>query len=286
MLGGCGDVNRRDAPRTTAKPRTLVLREGAPVSLFLVSPISSDGSHEGDIVHFVVSSNVPTQLGVTGIPAGTVATAKVVRARGAGAISALANQPARLEIEFQPIRLANGLDVDLAIDAKPSCELTVANTTPRSGLVENETVRNSGDTTQILLGELAKALDSGQVPSDLAKKLSSDPEINRLLEGGSFANSKTWTGQSRTVESGLDALLRAAAEARHGKVDRIPTSEIGLALAAIEEIGALADSASDWLKGRLKGRNIRAGVGVVINAQVAKSVEWTEAAVPNSLIQP
>lgn len=260
---GCG----RPAPKTAeAPPAPIALPQGTTVSLILLQKLDSGGSDSGAPVPLMVAEDVRAADGSVLIRRGTPATGTVSQSRGAGALSALANTPARLAIQLDHTWGIDGTQVDLcASKDEPDAEyaFTRDNTGKIGGSVDLDKVW-SNERAQPVLERLAQNLEDGrpldlsdpvvrQTLQDVAGELHLDA-TSRLLEQGELKRADDLLSQVRKGGSAA-ALINGAA---------LPT--IGAAL----ELAHLAGSVGSRIGGIFKGRNIRAHVGTPVSAFVKR----------------
>ncbi|RMG24617.1 MAG: hypothetical protein D6724_05705 [Armatimonadetes bacterium] len=251
---GCGKENVAESN----EPQTTTLRRGVEVEVAPLLTISSGGSKVGERIPLVVTKDVLDEEGRVALPAGTIAWAEVTRSRGATTFTALANQPARLEIRFDYAEGPDGVAVPLCADAaapeKP-IELTRADSSrPKARQGQSDLLANPK--VQETLQAYLQLMENGEAP-----KVQMDQELRQAL-----LNELGTAPPSKESMDALETLLRRA---KAGDVSNLAPSEVLLAVAAAQQVVGLLDSAGDRLAGMLKGANIRIWAGTPLKAFVA-----------------
>lgn len=268
---GCSAPEEKSADLSPKMANATIL-PGTPVKLMLLEPLSSDGSDKGQRFSMVLKGDLESKEVIPLAIEGTKVEGEVVFSRGAGAMSSLTNEPARLQIRADKLKLNLGGTVELVANLQKPDEpysLTRDNTGSPNELPDSALA--DPDQSE-WVKELSKALESGGSPDEVARKLASDENFQKLLRDSRLSSVQKYAGQKQGIEQGVSGLLQALDQAKRGELRSIPSSEIGLALAAIGELGNLAGEASDRLKGAFKGRNIRAHVGDEITLYVKNEV--------------
>jgi len=254
VVAGCS----KHAAETPAKPLTTTLHRGVSIEVAPLITISSGGSKVGERIPFVVLKDVVDGQGRVALPAGTIAWAEVTRSRGATTFTALANQPARLEIRFDYAEGPKGVAVPLCADPadleKP-LELTRADSS-RTQAERSQSEILANPKVQETLRALVRLMEEGEKP-----EIRMDQELKSAL--------MSEFGVTPPSEESLDALSSLLRQAKGGDVSRLAPSEVLLAIAAAQQVVGMLDSAGDRLAGMLKGANIRIWAGTPLKAWVA-----------------
>lgn len=239
---------------SAAPERRVEVPEGATVHMVLLDKVESGVSREGDPVRLVVSEPLKV-AGEVAVPAGALATARVVWSRRGDPLRMLANQPARLAIAFESVELAGGRRLEL------------------DG--ERFQIERSMVGPQRSEESLARMMDDPAAKSALE-------ELARSLERGALPDSATAREDLRRVASelGLQELQRALGEGEAGRFGDALASlrKAGAAgmlvdggLGAVLELASLAGSVGDRLSRMLKAPNIVAQPGTPLAAKTGPS---------------
>lgn len=234
------------------------LEPGMPLSLMLLTPLSSGGSPVGADAVFVVAEDVEVD-GVIAIPAGTVIPGEVSRSRRATAFTGLVRQPARLEVRFQEFEV-QGVRLSISPEAERlrdrPFEFTQSNIREEPEPRQFDNVWQDPDLRPFVeelgrrwyeqgrLDDLATP-NADQIFRDIASRVES-PELERF---------------TREVTDPLSALDRI----RRGDVSVLTPSEVMLAMQALQEVGRLANGVDRRLRGIFKGSNLNAPVGMPVD---------------------
>jgi hypothetical protein len=235
-----------------AKPASLA--KGTPVRLLLLTEVSSGGSKPGDRTRWVVAEDVMAGEGVA-IAQGRIVEGTVTESREGTVLGAVTNRPARLAVKFDPVRAVDGTEIAVGSADGGTLQLTKANTRREPAHVleawDDPEARRYAET---LFSRMAKG-----------EKLSPDEqrEADKLL--GTLAE-----------RYGLESAKKAGGGAALGKVLRGDTSglsvgELGLAVAAIEEVSGLVGGAGKAVKRMFTGSNIRAAVGLELTVETLEA---------------
>lgn len=259
-LAGCGGAKNAEAP----KPIATAVPVGAEVRLALLSTLTSGGSPVGERVPLAVLEDVKDAQGRTVIPAGTIAWAKVTRSRGATTFTAIANQPARLEIRFETTNAVDGSTVPLCVNVEhPEEPLSLTRSdSSREGAETGLKSLLADPKVEQALMQFAQMLESGEKPALL------DDAIRSALDQ---AAKGTQVPDEQSVER-LSELLK---QARSGNVSNLAPSEVLLAIATAQQVVRLVDQAGDRIAGMLKGANIKIWAGTPLTARVAQETPVT-----------
>ena len=259
-LVGCGRSKNEEA----AKPIETAVPAGAEVRLALLETITSGGTAVGERVPLAVLEDVKNPQGRTVIPAGTIAWAKVTRSRGATTFTAIANQPARLDIQFEMTYAVDGSEVPLCatVDA-PEQPLSLRRSDSSRHRAESglKDLLSDPKAEQALM-QFAEMLESGAKPELL------DSAIRRALEEGAV-------GSQVPDEQSVERLSELLKQARSGNVSNLAPSEVLLAIATAQQVVRLLDQAGDKVAGMLKGANIKIWAGTPLTARVARATAVT-----------
>jgi hypothetical protein len=237
-----------------------LLRKGTVVRLTLLQPLHSGEVKVGDKALFVVSQPVRAAGGEELIPVGTCALATVTQSRAAGTLSQLLRQPARLAIQFDGIVTPTGERIELVARGETK---EYAFTRDNTGPVVSEATLSAlleHPETQRALSRLAQSAERGDLGG-----LDADRD-----SAAAIAHAARRLGLTRIAKSAEEAKLSEVGTLL-GKLKSSPESAVVLTEAstlAVVELAALASGADDWLRGRLKGPNIRAHPGTVVEATV------------------
>lgn len=261
-LGGWYLVSsRRPTDAVTKTPNEAnasLLRKGTIVRLTLLQPLHSGEAKVGDKVLFVVSQPVRAAGGEELIAVGTCALATVTQSRAAGTLSQLLRQPARLAIRFDGILMPTGERVALA--ARGETE-EFAFTRDNTGPVVSEATLSAlleRPETQRALSKLAQSAERGGL-----SELDADRE-----SAATIALAARRLGLTRIAKSAEEAKLSEVGTLL-SNLKSLPERAVVLtesSTLAVVELAALASGTDDWLRGRLKGPNIRAHPGTVVEA--------------------
>ncbi len=248
------------------KQQALTLPAGTTIPLVLAKDLRAGDAKEGEYVPFIVATDVKVGDKVA-VPKGTLAQGKVVWSRSEGTLSGLMNQPARLEVKLETLKLASG-EVAIACDPKKPDE-------PYAFTREN-TGKPSADETK--LDELLKT----EMNLRLAEKL------NQVFEGKSPDFSTQESQEALTAianEMGLNDTRRLLSEGKsnvgqitstierlqRGDLSGIATGDLSLSLGAVMELANLVGGLGDRVSRALKGRTIHAYPGTKIEAYLVTS---------------
>ncbi len=259
-LAGCGGAKNEEAQ----KPIATAVPSGAGVRLALLSTLTSGGSPVGERVPLAVLDDVKDEQGRTVIPAGTIAWAKVTRSRGATTFTAIANQPARLEIQFEATSAVDGSSVPLCVNVEePEAPLSLTRSdSSREGAETGLKSLLADPKVEQALMQFAQMLESGEKPDLL------DDAIRSALD-------QATTGAQVPDEQSVERLSELLKQARSGNVSNLAPSEVLLAIATAQQVVRLVDQAGDKVAGMLKGANIKIWAGTLLTARVAQETPVT-----------
>ncbi|MBX3110606.1 MAG: hypothetical protein KF857_01240 [Fimbriimonadaceae bacterium] len=249
------------APKAPAGPQAVSLPKGTKVELLLLTALDSGGSAEGTDVELVLARPLKVK-GEVLVPAGTKATGKVTRSRGASVFSAFSNQPARLAIEVTGLKAPDGTAVKLSASDDGTYELTQANTAGRRDAAKVDRLWQTPEGQQVLKDLVAQS--TGTAPSgpvDL-KRLSDVLGLHDTREVADRLEAKGDKPQAQDTVAGL----------LHGDLSKLTGVDLVLATKALGEIQSVVGSVDDKLRGVFKGSNIHATAGTPVPARVKESV--------------
>lgn len=242
MVVGCA---REAAP---PEIKTYNLPSGTSVSVRLASALNAGASDVGSPVLLVVDQPVSVD-GATVIPKGSVVSAKVSKSRSEGTLSGLLNQPARLSIEIDSLAV-NGIDIPVEFAEGKEFDFDRDNTSDAKLDVQQAL---SDPSQRAVLEGLAEALAKGQIPevSDVAV-------LESTAQGLGLRQLET---AAKGGKSSLNSLL-SDLQSPAGIAKMVNGGQLDLALGAASEIIRLGDAAARGLGRALRGRTIRAPIGM------------------------
>lgn len=261
-LVGCGGARKETEGATKQVATTVPV--GAEVRLAILTTITSGGTPVGERVPLAVLEDVKDEQGRTVISAGTIAWANVTRSRGATTFTAIANQPARLEIQFVSATAVDGSAVPLCVNIEePEASLALSRKDSSHERAETGLLSLLSDPkAERALMQFAQMLESGKKP-DLLDDAIRDA-LNRAAEGAPVPD-----------EQSVERLSELLKQARSGNVSNLAPSEVLLAIATAQQVVRLVDQAGDKLAGMLKGANIKIWAGTPLTARVAQETPVT-----------
>jgi hypothetical protein len=264
IIGACAAVayQRGMLPIALGVPKVAV-KEGTPVKLILMDPLSSGGSKEGEQVSFVVSEDVLGEGGKVAIPKGSRAVGVVSWSRGQGTISVLKNEPARLAVKISEVVTPAGDRVALMTKKEGEAYHFTRDNTGRKDIAQAISKIYSSKEEQEKLSRVLDSIKDGKVFSNETERKEA-VQVARDLGLDALADSLT--GEK------LDDLKGAYADLGKQKEDLRKLSSTNLLFAALE-YRSLLGAAQGTLEGVFKGRQIRAFPGTEVPAQVAKTTE-------------
>lgn len=260
VLMGCGASKPQSARNTP-----IVIPAGHEISVMLLTPLESGGTPKGEVATFVVASDVMVGDRIA-VPQGTQVKAIVTNSRGAGAMSSMLNQPARLAIEFEPINLGS-VSIPLENpDKKGSAVYTFSR--ENTGIPANSFLASAlqDDNKRAALSELADLVENASADGSRID----DRRLREMVDELNLSHVKSMLDASDAAGAKSDELAGVLRALRTGAT--LSTGDIGLALGAIEELGGVAGEVTGTLKGIFKGRNIRAHVGTKVRLLVPSDV--------------
>lgn len=246
----------------------LVIEDGLEVPLVLVTPLDSGGAKEGQEVKMVVPEDVKGKNGRVVIKQGAIATAKVTKSRGATLLSALSNEPARLEVQLVSVEAANGKTVALrSAKTGQSYEFNQENTRFESKLNVVDAAGDPG-AREVVVG-MANRIITGQQMSD-KDRAKADEQLNDLAKKYGLSSTQALLkekGGSGTRASDVAGIIQSV---QKGDLKGLTGLDVALAAKAAGEIVDLGSGIDSSLRGIFKGNNIHAKVGLPMKAYVAK----------------
>jgi hypothetical protein len=264
LLAGCGAQPQAEAKQV----EEATLAAGTPVQAILLQEISAGATDEGQEVALMVSEDVKDAKGRVVVPKGSPVVAEVTLSRSEGTLSALMNQPARLNVRFKTLRAADGTTVELSADREDreaEFEFTRANTGRGEPSRKLESLLED-EANEEAMAALQQLFESGDVRS-----LDSADTRDRLQR---IADEIGLEGTSRVIRqnelSQVGDLLQAV---RRGS--NLATLASGGSLAVVDaalELASVAGHVGSRLSRMVKGRTIRAHVGTPVTAYVVEEV--------------
>jgi hypothetical protein len=264
LLAGCGAQPQAEAKQV----EEATLAAGTPVQAILLQEISAGATDEGEEVALMVSEDVKDAKGRVVVPKGSPVVAEVTLSRSEGTLSALMNQPARLNVRFKTLRAADGTTVELSADLEDreaEFEFTRANTGRGEPSRKLESLLED-EANEEAMAALQQLFESGDVRS-----LDSADTRDRLQR---IADEIGLEGTSRVIRqnelSQVGDLLQAV---RRGS--NLATLASGGSLAVVDaalELASVAGHVGGRLSRMVKGRTIRAHVGTPVTAYVVEEV--------------
>jgi hypothetical protein len=246
------------------QPTQATIPPGTPVQLVLAKQINAGDAEEGTFVPFLVAEDVQVG-GKVLIPKGTLATGKVTWSRSEGTLSGLINQPARLEVQIESLKL-DSAEVPLAVelnDPKKPYSFTRENTGSPS--VDDAKVE------QLLKDELNRKLAEklGQLFDGKSPDMST-PESQAALQ--KIAGEMGLTDTNKLLSEGksnLGTIAGTIERLQRGDLSGIAKGDLSLSLGAVMELANLVGGLGDRISRTIKGRTIRAYPGTKVRAYVA-----------------
>jgi len=267
VLAGCGPKPEEKNVAEAPKPVAFNLPKGTDVSLLLLKKLDSGANKEGERVEMMLAEDIKVGDKVV-IPKGAIAEAEVAWSREASVASQLVNQPARLSIKFKSLKTAGGEVVPLVADAEKPTEayLFTSENTVRADIDRLTKIIEQPE-NKAAFDKLARRFIDGDKGATL-----DDPETSETLKrvAKELGLSKTADVLQKDAKAGAESLTAIADKINSGKLAALTTSEISLALTALQELGSVADGASRTLRGQIKGKNIHAPIGTLVKATSVK----------------
>jgi hypothetical protein len=252
------------------EPKYGVLSKDVEVPLILIKELQAGADAVGTIVPFMAAEDAVDPAGNVVVRKGAVAYGKVVRSRAEGTLSALVNQPARLEITIFKIEGVDRSEIKLSAvkggaQTEP-LELNRANTGKPDNSQKLDQAWDNEEYQQELrsLAQLIQTsknsdLSANPATSDLLKKLSTDLDLRStagLKDKSDVDKVARMLGQIATGQNDLEALGAAS------------MGQLGAVIELTKVVGYVGNRLGD----ALKGRTIRAHVGTPLKAYVVEEV--------------
>ncbi len=255
LVVGCKSSNTGPgSPQTSV----VTLPGGTSVPLRLATSLHAGREKEGNHVLLVVDQDVLSN-GIVVVPKGTVVMGSISQSRSEGTLSSLMNQPARLAVKV-PVLTVQGSDVALELEKGDEFEFDRANTSVASIDLKRQL---EDPKSRELLVQLVQSLDSANVSAALEG--TAEESLREVAEScGLTELAKASSLQKDSVRTMLDSLSTPQGIARLAS-----GGDLELALQATSQLIRLGESAADRLGKSLKGRTIRAPIGMRIEARTA-----------------
>ncbi|MBS1715911.1 MAG: hypothetical protein JST30_16405 [Armatimonadetes bacterium] len=242
---------------------------GTEVPLILLTPLDSGGSEVGRTVKFVVSEDV-VKDGVTVVPQGSIATAKVTKSRSGTLAGTLTNTPARLEAEFGSVTLEDGRTVRLnATPEGPLLKFDASNT--RMDEPVNVVDIASDPQARDLVVQSAVNMAQGKKLSDDEARRT-DGQWRDLAGKYGLKETRAYMEAQKSEDASHD-LSGLIGSIQKGDLKGLSASEVLLGAKAAGEILELGSGIDKSLRGIFKGSNIHARTGLRLKAFLAESVK-------------
>lgn len=199
------------------------------------------------------------------IPKGTTVQGFVSQSRSEGTLSGLMNRPARLAIKV-PILTIGGSDVPLELDSDDEFEFDRSNTSTAALDLRKEL---EDPRMREILSQLVQSLDSSNMSSSMEGAV--NDTLREIAESCGLTDlAKASTLQKNSLQSMMSDLSSTQGIARLAA-----GGDLELALSATSQLIRLGESAADRLGKSLKGRTIRAPIGMEIEARTVSPVTLT-----------
>ena len=238
----------------------LEVRAGTPVNLALLQSLESGRESEGTPVRAMLMDSIRAADGTPVAEAGAVVMGTVTRSRGASAFTAIANQPARLEVRFDSVRIPNGSTIEITGGPEGIYELTRGNTGAPART--SQLAENLPPDQKAALEKLRATFDQPNGVQNL-----SEDDVKALKDlASSLGLGSLGKVAEKEASKGVDELVK-------GLVAGSGVASGGaapLVMAAAGELLDLAGQATRVFGGMLKGANIKAPVGTRLEFRVAK----------------
>jgi hypothetical protein len=265
-------------PVRAVEPDQVELPADRRIRLMLLKNLSTTHTRHNETVPFVVTSDVRDPDGKLLIAKGTPAFGRVVWVRGEGPISAtILDLPARLQVRILETRAVDGQTVRLKAHRErgPSEPFVFTRDNTTAQLESRLELREAwkDPKTREVLTQLVSMLESDEVPEGLdsgaqrevlrrvSKSLELDTALG-LIEEGKAPQLQSLLNTLRTVQ---DPNVFSQSE--------WTGIQFALAMQAVQEVARLGRDMVGYIGGRLQGRNIRAPIGMDIDAYTAESVQ-------------
>jgi len=256
------------------EPRILKLPAGQPVNLIVVEPLSSGGSEVGEEVDLIVAEDVKVD-GTVAIRKGTPAKGKITRSRSGSIVSALSNQPARLEMELTSIQ-ADGKTIPIVPAEADVHAFTQANTARKEPDADIEEAMKDPEKRKLLEDVVSRLAGKEKVSATdlVGLDLEALNDSFTLPETDRFLNEvRNVRPGAKSGESSRDSAERIIGGLVSGRLTDVAGIDPVVIARALGEVGNLGRKADQKLRGVFKGRNIWVEIGTPVPAKTAKLVE-------------
>lgn len=259
-LSGC-------SPKPAESQPMAHLPAGTRVELALATPLEAGKQSEGDLVDLVVAKPVAASNGRVLIAEGARAQGKVAWSRNEGTLSGLMRQPARLAIELEGVDAVDGRRVTISADqgGKKDARFDFDRENTSRSAVNLDPVWQD-QALRDALSKAAEALASGN--SDELDQVPADT-LRRAVEQLGLRQAEA------QLKSDSDGTLRALKSLASGK--GLAEAALGgqplAVLKGVGELVGLLDDTANRLGRMLKGRTIKAPLGMRITGYVAEGVD-------------
>lgn len=254
----------KKSPLKQAEPIRLTLPASSDVEFMLLKELTAGGSEEGSAFQAVVIKNVQVD-GINFIPAGTLVTGKVHHSRGASLAASLINQPTRLSIVLDPIKLADGTSIQMGASGEGGAYAFTRDNTDRPDLeLKLDKVLEDEEKKQLLdaivkgdfEGLEAKA-EQAQL-ADILGQLNLDKSKELFTEG-------EYRPESVSLVDVLTSIVT-------GDFDAILGGDVDVVAQVVGELGSLTSSVDRRLRGMFKAPSITAPIGTRFSMQTMEDV--------------
>lgn len=249
------------------EPVIVSVPQGTAVPLILARQISAGDIAEDAFVPFLVSEDVVVD-GKVVIPKGSPASGTVTWSRSEGTLSGLVNQPARLEVRLDFVRLPSGqtpIASDPTEPKKPfaftreNTGIPSANSAKVEELLKDEANRKLAEKLGELFEGKTPDLSTPEAQATL-QKIATDmglSDTTKLLSDG-----KSNAGQ---IAGTIERLQR-------GDLSGLVKGDLSLSLGSVIELANLVGGFGDRISRSLKGRTIRAYPGTKVTAYLVSPI--------------
>lgn len=260
-------TNKVDLP-FVPREKPVEVKEGTEIPLVLLTPLESGGSEEGKTVRFVVADDVKVG-GRTVIEQGAIAEGRVARSRAGTLAGAMMNQPARLEVDLDSVKTADGGLVKVrAVAPGHPHEFTQANTKIDSKA--NVADALTDPQARELVVNAAKGLVSGKDVSD-GDKTKADAQLKELAQRYGLESTKELLNDPKSKVKSAGDIAGVFESVQKGDFSSLAGVDLLLAAKAAGEIVELGSGIDKTLRGIFKGSNINARVGTPVTAYLAET---------------
>ena len=249
----------------TAKKQVVIVKPGTEITFVLLETLDAGGSKEGETIDLAVMNDVLVGNAIV-ITKGTRAHATVTRSRGASLANAVANRPARLEMEFGKLTLADGRKIDLTgMSGEDTYEFTQENTADRIDAASIDKIWQNPKSREAL-ADIVEKIENGEKVDESRedfKKLSQELGLKKTTE---IMDEPGKSSKKLSLGTALDAFTR-------GEVSSLVGMDAVVAAQAMGELTDLVSSVDHKLRGVFKQRTIRATIGTPIQAKTTESFQ-------------